>query len=565
MPLSVNYPVLFACVFTAATLTAQEPERDTSAHDRLRTAAEHYVGANTLAVGYVDVDPAWVESAEDVLKRYIGEAASEEPAAEALHVAQAMIAGVRSAGAREAMVVVAIEDLVMRGGPLVVITTTGGDAERKVVAVAKGLREMGGPWQGLVVVGDGNGNLLVGTEQVVERYRELKPIERADLIEPLIKTLESGRGEDARHGGSSTSGAIVVAPSDDARRVIRELWPALPRPFNELTGGLMADGVSHLAVRVTRPPEWSIDARLIALSEDAAEKVNQASVTGLKLAVETISRAKPPLAEIVQQAAELLQMEQSGATLSIRVAHDSEGFAALVNKVLVPAVQEARERAYRSQQTNNLKQIALAMLNFHDVAKHFPAPAAIVDKDGKPLLSWRVAVLRYLDQQALFNQFRLDEPWDSPHNLKLAKTMPLEYMDPSHPELAREGKTVYQLPVHAESAFPPAGEVEPKEVAFGGKRLFIAPGLQYRDITDGTSNTVMIVATAPEDAVVWTKPDDWEVDLARAWQQLKGQGNKTTVAAFCDGSAHAWDHHDERMEELLPKLITRTGREVIEW
>ena len=67
--------------------------------------------------------------------------------------------------------------------------------------------------------------------------------------------------------------------------------------------------------------------------------------------------------------------------------------------LLLPAVQAAREAARRAQCTNNLKQIGLAMHNYHSAYNHFPA-AAITDDDGKPLLSWRVAILPYIEQAA---------------------------------------------------------------------------------------------------------------------------------------------------------------------
>ncbi|MBV9126015.1 MAG: DUF1559 domain-containing protein, partial [Planctomycetes bacterium] len=72
----------------------------------------------------------------------------------------------------------------------------------------------------------------------------------------------------------------------------------------------------------------------------------------------------------------------------------------------------------RIQSINNLKQIALAFHSMNDTYNFMP-PAAICGKDGRPLLSWRVAILPYIEQQNLYNQFRLDEPWDSPTNKKL--------------------------------------------------------------------------------------------------------------------------------------------------
>src|SRR6185295_12482568 len=93
------------------------------------------------------------------------------------------------------------------------------------------------------------------------------------------------------------------------------------------------------------------------------------------------------------------------------------------------AVQAAREAAQRTQSLNNLKQIGLAMQNHHSVYKAFPARAKL-DNDGKPLLSWRVLVLPFIEEKALYNEFHLDEPWDSEHNKPLVEKMPKLYADP---------------------------------------------------------------------------------------------------------------------------------------
>jgi len=63
------------------------------------------------------------------------------------------------------------------------------------------------------------------------------------------------------------------------------------------------------------------------------------------------------------------------------------------------------------QSMNNLRHIALGMWNYYDACKHFPSPASH-DRGGKPLLSWRVQLLPYLEENGLYRQFHLDEPWD---------------------------------------------------------------------------------------------------------------------------------------------------------
>ncbi len=97
--------------------------------------------------------------------------------------------------------------------------------------------------------------------------------------------------------------------------------------------------------------------------------------------------------------------------------------------LLLPAVQAAREAARRAQCTNNMKQIMLAMHNYHSANNSLPRD--ITDKNGKPLLSWRVAILPYIEQNELYQKFKQDEPWDSPHNKELLKEMPIPFKCPS--------------------------------------------------------------------------------------------------------------------------------------
>src|SRR5262249_52947907 len=145
--------------------------------------------------------------------------------------------------------------------------------------------------------------------------------------------------------------------------------------------------------------------------------------------------------------------------------------------------------------------------------KRFPA-AAIVDKDGKPLLSWRVAILPYLDEKELYEQFHLDEPWDSEHNRKLIDRMPAVY---TNPELGALGqKTVY---------LAPAGD----GTMFADKK-----GMTLKSIVDGTSNTIMLVEADADHAVEWTKPDDLKFDPKQPTAGLTGIRPGAFLALFAD-------------------------------
>ena len=201
-----------------------------------------------------------------------------------------------------------------------------------------------------------------------------------------------------------------------------------------------------------------------------------------------------------------------------------------------PEIAQAKQ-----QTTNQLKTIGIAMHNHHEVYKKFPPPA-IFDKNGKPLLSWRVKLLPFLEQQPLYKEFHLDEPWDSQHNLKLLERMPSVYRCPLS-KAADRNHTVYQVPCGPSTIFP-------------------APeSTSIRNITDGTSNTILLVETDEEHAVPWTKPDDWQFDPERPGAGLAGHFPEVFFVGAADVSVHELPLTIET--DRLRGLFTRNGREPV--
>ena len=125
-------------------------------------------------------------------------------------------------------------------------------------------------------------------------------------------------------------------------------------------------------------------------------------------------------------------------------------------------MQAAREAARRAQCHNNLRQIGLAMHNYASANDAFPR-SAITDKQGKALLSWRVAILPYIDQQTLYQKFKLDKPWDSPHNKALLKEMPSTYLCPSR-AVAEPFTTTYQVFTGKGALFEDGKNIKPADV-----------------------------------------------------------------------------------------------------
>jgi prepilin-type processing-associated H-X9-DG protein len=192
-----------------------------------------------------------------------------------------------------------------------------------------------------------------------------------------------------------------------------------------------------------------------------------------------------------------LTVDNQGAVLTHREAIptiSSPAVTAAAVAYCLPTFWASLGAARRAHCVNNLKQIALAIHNYVSANNRFPRAASIND-NGKPLLSWRVAILPYLGFQELYNKFNLDEPWDSAHNKTLLREMPPMYLCPNRVK-AEPFATTYQVMVGRNAMFEKDQDVG------------------VVDVTDGTSNTFMVVEA--KNAIPWTKPDDLTFDPAAA-------------------------------------------------
>jgi prepilin-type processing-associated H-X9-DG protein len=197
--------------------------------------------------------------------------------------------------------------------------------------------------------------------------------------------------------------------------------------------------------------------------------------------------------------------------------------------------QEAMDR---DDSLANLEDLASAMHDYEGVHKHLP-PAAFSEPEGKRLLSWRVAILPYLnDPEAsdLYREFKLDEPWDSDHNKQLLTRMPDIFVVPG--KATQPGYTYYQVLTGPRTAFE-----NPK-------------GQTLDEFPDGLENTFLIVEA--QNAVPWTKPDDLAYDPDKPLPRF-GTHFGGFNAAFADGSAQHIPANTDTT--TLRGLITRNGRE----
>lgn len=164
---------------------------------------------------------------------------------------------------------------------------------------------------------------------------------------------------------------------------------------------------------------------------------------------------------------------------------------------LLPATQVAREATPRAVCVNNLKQIATAIHTYHARYESFPPPY-ITDEKGQRTHSWRVLLLPFLDQAPLYKQYRFDEPWNGPNNIKLLKNMPSVYACPTAVHAQRKRFCTSYVAVVAPNTIWPSAS----------KR-------RIGDVTDGAARTIMVVESNQPD-IPWLEPEDLELEEALA-------------------------------------------------
>ena len=331
---------------------------------------------------------------------------------------------------------------------------------------------------------------------------------------------QSQQFEDTLQSSNAEPISLLIAPSENHKKVLRDVSGA----GNQHFAGM--DDVRWIRADV-HTEDSAIDVQCALVSGVDAERESarfEALIESLAKNIFNLNNVKVRVTGS--------QNGQIGMEIVSSDSHSSPFSQLMRNAITSPQKTNIRR---------NLKSIGIATHNFHDRYSSFP-PSASYSANGEPLLSWRVHLLPFLGERKLYNEFHLDEPWDSPNNSQLIHRIPAVFR--SHRlDLALAGKTTIVVPKCEEGLF--SGET----------------GKPIQENIDGTSNTILAIDAPKDQAVIWTKPGDADVD----WNQLKSQifGDREGAdALFADGSARLIPATIPK--KTLKALITRAGREVIE-
>ncbi|HVS36300.1 MAG TPA: DUF1559 domain-containing protein [Gemmataceae bacterium] len=510
-------------VLTASALTSQAfaAENKFDAAGCAKTVAP-YLDEQTFAVLHIDLTA--VDA--DALIRKAAEMAKMD--ADALPFprkqAAAAVKSLTDAGARDAFFVFSLADMPEWPPFLVVPLKTEADAKKLAAAAtppgADPLHSYGSIWPTYRYEAVGAA-LVGGGQPTFQRLRDLKPTAFPELAKALA----------AADGGLAQ---LAVFPPKDADKILDSVMPTLPAEVGGGSSRVLTNGFRWAAVGLDAP-QLKVSITVQAADADSAKALlDLLKKTCAAVGKSAMVREAVPNFDALT---ELLTPKVADARLTLTLDE------AALKSAIGPLLPKAEEASDQARSSNQLRQLVQACHRYLDDHGHFPA-AAISDKSGKPLLSWRVQLLPYLGQDKLYKQFHLEEPWDSENNKRLIAQMPDVFRAPTaDPKLAAAGKTTYLAPIGDATMFPP------------GRGVGIA------EVTDGTCCTILFVEVNDDHAVPWTAPEDLVYDPKEPMTGLGDHFHGGFLAAFADGSAHFLPK--SLGLEAIRGMFTRNGGEVV--
>lgn len=321
----------------------------------------------------------------------------------------------------------------------------------------------------------------------------------------------------ASRGRHQIVAVFEFAPLSDT---ISQFFRGAPPPIAVVAQA--AQQFQSLSLEVDFSGDTLLAAELVAKVDDTARSLESRAhevIESLTVQLSDLEKdASSPIPDGLRQSAPFLidqlskiSLTRAGTSIKVAVVASREVESLAVR--LKGAMLAARAAARRGRQRGAVHHIGHALNKYHSKLGHFPTaigPGYESPKIKSGSLSWRVHLLPFVDELELYEEFHLDEPWDSAHNKRLVSRMPLVY------GLNPDGKSQFHVFI---------GQGTP----FGARR-----GVRFDDVVDGSLRTIALVEAGPDKAEIWTKPGGLPFDPKNPIAALGNIGDKFLVV-FLDG------------------------------
>ena len=539
----------FAILLTPLCLFADEPQW------------KHFVQEETLLIVHVDLNKIDIEQtlqnnasiAEAVLKAIPSGVQDTQSLVPIAEMGKAFLT--ETVGIQEAYLVVNLR--MPQSGAVAIILPQNGKISVEALknAAGPGLYAASSKDNRFVVLpvplpgqSVGSGSIFTNLDEHIDLFIPPTPAERPDFAEAFA-AVENAPIQ------------IAAALPEFVRKVVRDTNPKLPEPFEKWDIVTPLSGLRWKAVGI-EPAKPAIHVAAAMTSELTALNtllgLREVLATYIKTGIEelevlpdgfTIKSLLPALQNRSDWIHSLLIPKQEGNKLGWRWEKPQfDEILELAIPVMEEAAANAVERGRQQQCANQMKQLLLSFHNYADVSGNNQLPPPFtVDDDGKPLHSWRVLVLPFIDQVELYRSIRLDEPWDSEHNKQFHDKMPSVFRCPVSTLGNPNRDTVYCMVVGNETIGVPDGK---------GSTMYM--------ITDGMSNTIALVER--KTPVCWMEP----VDVLQEHAYLGvnkhefGIGSEHSggvIVAIADGSVRFMKEGIPL--DILKALLTKAGGESV--
>ncbi|MDE0864835.1 MAG: DUF1559 domain-containing protein [Rubripirellula sp.] len=505
--------VLTAVVLLLGSLPASSqdnPDQSRAEPAALGTLAlERFIEPKSCIVAEIDIDQIDTDETLSVIRTVTG----DRLAPAVTHMIDEGFSILRRTGVHRGYVIASPASLV-RGSPVVVLPCNQPDELQSMLQSFAKKHLPPSVGRDLLTItkapaseSDGPSFVLLGTGEAVQHAIDATGTLRPDFADPLA----------AKNHLAHT---MIVSLAPETRRDLMAFWPSrMPARFPvQFSPRRMVEDIDRVVISADLPPNPALQVRVTAQNAEAAKRVGNTTEKLLSLT--------GPFRQNIH-------VEYDGS--EVHVSTDLQPLLQALGQLVAASSQNANQL----QNRRNLIQVGLAIHHYADVQRHLP-PRCFTDPASKPLHSWRVAILPFLEQRAVYDSLNLKEPWNSPENQNPAAIMIPIYAN----DAAGLGRTTLRAPVMKGSLWQGNG-----------------PPKQFRDITDGTPNTIAVIDAPKSAATAWANPEPWIISAEDPMSDIFGDRDAFT-ALFLDGSVVTFKKSGMTNERLRAMLTIAASDEI---